>query len=105
MQPLASVQASARFDAIGLRQRLFGIEAEVLALSGDIRDRDPLWLFKKDFAKKRVLRDGAGKSWTRGAEAAHEVARAALQSMTPVPVGGTTDEERTVATAALPPAS
>ena len=25
---------------------------------------DPLWRFKKDFAKKRVLRDGAGEAWT-----------------------------------------
>jgi NADPH-dependent glutamate synthase beta subunit-like oxidoreductase/NAD(P)H-flavin reductase len=82
--------------------KLFGIEREAEQFRDMVRRNDPLWRFKKDFAKKRVLRPGAGKSWTGGPESAEAVARAALQSMTPAPVGGTTDEERTVATAALP---
>ena len=82
--------------------KLFGVEHELQAVREMVRRNDPLWRFKKDFVKKRVLRDGAGKSWTLGSERAAIVARAALQAMTPAPVGGTTDEERTVATAALP---
>jgi len=82
--------------------RLFGIEKEAEHFREMVRRDDPLWRFKKDFAKKRVLREGAGKAWTRGPEKAAEVARVALQSMTPAPVGATTDEERTVVSAALP---
>ena len=81
---------------------LFGVDAELDRLRDAIRQRDPLWRFRKDFAKKRVLRADAGKAWTGGLELARSVARAALQSMTPAPVGGTTDEELTIATAALP---
>jgi hypothetical protein len=82
--------------------RLFGIEKEAEHFREMVRRDDPLWRFKKEFGKKRVLREGAGKSWTRGPDEAAEVARAALQSMTPAPVGATTDEERTVVAAALP---
>ena len=82
--------------------KLFGVEKELHGFRDVVRRNDPLWRFKKDFAKKRVLKDGAGKGWTLGAEKAEAVAKAALQSMTPAPVGGTTDEERTIATAALP---
>jgi NADPH-dependent glutamate synthase beta subunit-like oxidoreductase/NAD(P)H-flavin reductase len=82
--------------------RLFGIEKEAEHFREMVRRDDPLWRFKKEFGKKRVLREGAGASWTRGADAAGEVARAALQAMTPAPVGATTDEERTVVAAALP---
>jgi NADPH-dependent glutamate synthase beta subunit-like oxidoreductase/NAD(P)H-flavin reductase len=82
--------------------KLFGIEKEAQQFREMVRRNDPLWRFKKDFVKKRVLRDGAGKSWSSGRDAAAAVAKAALQAMTPAPVGGTTDEERTVATAALP---
>ncbi|HEY1693715.1 MAG TPA: FAD-dependent oxidoreductase [Polyangiaceae bacterium] len=82
--------------------KVFGIEKEAQQFRDMVRRNDPLWRFKKDFAKKRLLRDGAGKGWTRGPEVAEAVAKAALQAMTPAPVGGTTDEERTIATAALP---
>ncbi|HEY8090320.1 MAG TPA: pyridine nucleotide-disulfide oxidoreductase, partial [Polyangiaceae bacterium] len=82
--------------------KVFGVETEAQNFRQMVRRNDPLWRFKKDFAKKRVLKDGAGKGWTLGAERAEAVAKAALQSMTPAPVGGTTDEERTIATAALP---
>jgi len=82
--------------------KLFGVETQLQAFREAVRSEDPLWRFRKDFAKKRVLRPDAGKSWTRGRSAAEAVARAALQAMTPAPLGGTTDEELTVATAALP---
>jgi hypothetical protein len=82
--------------------KLFGVEKELEGFRETVRRNDPLWRFRKDFAKKRVLREGAGKSWTRSRDEAAAVARAALQSMTPVPIAATTDEERTIATAALP---
>jgi NADPH-dependent glutamate synthase beta subunit-like oxidoreductase/NAD(P)H-flavin reductase len=82
--------------------KLFKIEKETDHFREMVRKNDPLWRFRKDFAKKRVLRDGAGAGWTLGRDAAEAVAKAALQAMTPAPVGGTTDEERTIATAALP---
>jgi NADPH-dependent glutamate synthase beta subunit-like oxidoreductase/NAD(P)H-flavin reductase len=81
---------------------LFGVEAELEAFREEVRKDDPLWRFRKDFTKKRVLRADAGKSWTRSADLAKAVAKAALQAMTPAPIGGTTDEELTLATAALP---
>ncbi|HEY8041821.1 MAG TPA: FAD-dependent oxidoreductase [Polyangiaceae bacterium] len=82
--------------------RLFGVEQELERFKASVRRNDPLWRFRKDFAKKRVLRADAGKGWTLGPEKARVVARAALQAMTDAPIGGTTDEERTIAIAALP---
>jgi NADPH-dependent glutamate synthase beta subunit-like oxidoreductase/NAD(P)H-flavin reductase len=82
--------------------KLFGLEAELEAFRDSVRQDDPLWRFRKDFLKKRVLRSDAGKGWPRGRAVAARVARAALQAMTEAPIGGTTDEELTIATAALP---
>jgi NADPH-dependent glutamate synthase beta subunit-like oxidoreductase/NAD(P)H-flavin reductase len=82
--------------------KLFSIEKELDAFRRAVRQRDPLWRFRKDFVKKRVLRADAGKSWTRGGVAAEKVARAALQALVVAPVGGTLDEELTIARAALP---
>jgi NADPH-dependent glutamate synthase beta subunit-like oxidoreductase/NAD(P)H-flavin reductase len=82
--------------------KLFGVEAQLEAFRDEVRKNDPVWRFRKDFAKKRVLRPDAGKAWTLGADVARDAARAALQSMTAAPIGGTTDEEGTIATAALP---
>jgi NADPH-dependent glutamate synthase beta subunit-like oxidoreductase/NAD(P)H-flavin reductase len=81
---------------------LFGIDEKLETFREAVRSEDPLWRFRRDFTKKRVLRAGAGKSWTLGPEHARAVARAALQAMTPAPLGGTTDEELTIAVAALP---
>jgi NADPH-dependent glutamate synthase beta subunit-like oxidoreductase/NAD(P)H-flavin reductase len=81
---------------------LFGVEAELEIFRDEVRKNDPLWRFRKDFVKKRVLRADAGKSWTRGPESARDVARASLQAMTAAPIGGTMDEEATLAAAALP---
>ncbi len=82
--------------------KLFGVETEVEAFRDGVRADDPLWRFRKEFAKKRVLRPSAGAGWTLGVEKAAAVARAALQTMTAAPLGGTTDEERTIAMAAMP---
>ena len=46
--------------------RLFGVERALNVLRGEVHDRDPLWRFKRDFAKKRVLRADAGKGWRDG---------------------------------------
>ncbi|HEY2516859.1 MAG TPA: FAD-dependent oxidoreductase [Polyangiaceae bacterium] len=43
--------------------KLFGVERPMEVLGAEVKDRSPLWRFKRDFAKKRVLRDGAGKAW------------------------------------------
>ncbi|MCL2450664.1 MAG: FAD-dependent oxidoreductase, partial [Polyangiaceae bacterium] len=81
--------------------RLFGIERELEVFREAVRSHDPIWRFRKDFVKKRVLRADAGKSWARSGEVAAAVARAALQAVSDGPIGGTTDEELTVASAAL----
>jgi NADPH-dependent glutamate synthase beta subunit-like oxidoreductase/NAD(P)H-flavin reductase len=81
--------------------KLFAVEAELDAFRDGVRADDPLWQFRKEFVKKRVLRADGGKAWTRGAAAAESVAKAALQAMTPAPIGGTTDEEGTIARAGL----
>src|SRR3984957_16813778 len=49
---------------------LFGIEREAEQFRDMVRRNDPLWRFKKDFAKKRVLRPGAGTSWSVSRESA-----------------------------------
>jgi NADPH-dependent glutamate synthase beta subunit-like oxidoreductase/NAD(P)H-flavin reductase len=81
--------------------KLFGVEKETAAFREGVRKDDPLWRFKRDFAKKRVLRAGAGASWRLGRDKAESVAKAALQAVWPAPLGGTIDEEWTIAAAAL----
>ena len=34
---------------------LFGVEKELAGLASEVKDRSPLWRFKQDFAKKRIL--------------------------------------------------
>ena len=53
--------------------RLFGIGKELESVKASVMDREPLWRFKRDFAKKRVLRADAGKTW-RDAGRAPELA-------------------------------
>jgi NADPH-dependent glutamate synthase beta subunit-like oxidoreductase/NAD(P)H-flavin reductase len=87
----------------GFIARLFRVEADVSALSADIRDRDPLWLFKRDFAKKRVLKADAGKGWEkRGASLAEAgaVALAAYRAaLSEFDVAAARDEELAVSRA------
>lgn len=63
--------------------RLFGVEKEVAELATEVKDRSPLWKFKADFAKKRVLKDSAGKAWKGTFAEAGAVATAAITSMFP----------------------
>ncbi len=42
---------------------LFAVDKELHQLRSDVRSRDPLWRFKREFAKKRVLGANAGKAW------------------------------------------
>ena len=62
--------------------RLFRVEKEMAHLAGEVKDRSPLWRFKQDFAKKRVLKDSAGKSWTGTFAEAAAVSTAAKQAAT-----------------------
>src|ERR1035437_10166619 len=43
--------------------KLFGIEKDADAVRAEVADREPLWRFKRDFAKKRVLRAAAGNGF------------------------------------------
>ena len=63
--------------------RLFGVEKELTALANEVKDRAPLWRFKQDFAKKRVLKDSAGKAWKGTIAEAGAVATAAMFAMFP----------------------
>ena len=61
--------------------RLFQVEKDVAELAAEVSDRSPLWTFKADFAKKRVLKDSAGKSWKGTFAEAGAVATAAITAM------------------------
>ncbi|MBK9263436.1 MAG: FAD-dependent oxidoreductase [Polyangiaceae bacterium] len=84
--------------------RLFGVEREVTALREAATTRSPLWAFKKDFAKARVFKPNAGKSWTGTAvEAAHAAHRALVAMGAPASriESGSFEEELAVASATL----
>ncbi|HVH42857.1 MAG TPA: pyridine nucleotide-disulfide oxidoreductase, partial [Labilithrix sp.] len=63
--------------------RLFGVEKEMAQLANEVKDRTPLWRFKADFAKKRVLKESAGKAWKGTFAEAGAVATAAITAMFP----------------------
>lgn len=63
--------------------RLFGVERELEDLAAEVKDRTPLWRFKQDFAKKRVLKLDAGKNWKHTFAEASAVATAAISAMVP----------------------
>jgi NADPH-dependent glutamate synthase beta subunit-like oxidoreductase/NAD(P)H-flavin reductase len=63
--------------------RLWGVERELAGLADEVRDRSPLWRFKQDFAKKRVLKADAGKSWKGTFAEAGAVATTAISAMSP----------------------
>ncbi len=58
--------------------KLFCVEADRDSQTAAAKERDVLWHFKKDFAKKRLFKASAGKAWTATAEDAARVAKAAL---------------------------
>ena len=76
--------------------RLFRVDREAAALRNDAAQRSPLWAFKKDFAKARLFKPNAGKSWTGTAvEAAHAARRVlvAMGAPTTLLENGSIDEE------------
>jgi len=84
---------------------LFGVTAETDAFAKDVRERDPIWRFRRDFAKKRVLKADAGRAWAASGgspEGAATVARRALLSVVPsFEVDARADEELAVARATV----
>jgi NADPH-dependent glutamate synthase beta subunit-like oxidoreductase/NAD(P)H-flavin reductase len=84
---------------------LFGVVPEVEAFAQDVRERDPIWRFKRDFAKKRVLKADAGKAWRatgETVETAAGLARVAFTAVLPSFEGEClSDEELAVARATL----
>ncbi|MEZ4301268.1 MAG: FAD-dependent oxidoreductase [Polyangiaceae bacterium] len=96
---LAASPLLARFVA-----RLFGVEPGREALAAAAKDREPLWHFKKDFAKKRLFKATAGKSWSATEVDAARVAKAVLAAAgaPEAELGtGTDAEEMSLARAAL----
>ncbi len=84
--------------------RLFKVEAELAVFTREVSDRDPLWRFKRDFAKKRVLKADAGKAWRTAGRALDEaavVAKKALSAVLPADASFERDEELAVARATL----
>jgi hypothetical protein len=79
--------------------KLFHVESSTKTLRDEVHERGVLFSFRRDFAKKRVLKDGAGKAFTLGADAAALVARAALAVAIPDALTRSRDEELTVARA------
>lgn len=85
----------------GFVAKLFGVEAELAVIRAGTQERTPLWRFKQDFAKKRVLGKEPGKAWTalgKSAVDASVVAEAALGS---VGASHSEDEELWTACAVL----
>ncbi len=86
--------------------KLFGVENHFAAQARAAKEREVLWHFKKDFAKKRLFKATAGKSWTASPEQAAKAAVAALVAAG-APAGstvlgtGSDDEEMVVARAIL----
>ncbi len=88
---------------------LFGVEKELAGLASEVKDRSPLWRFKQDFAKKRVLKADAGKSWKGTFAEAGAVSTTAISAMSPVDAaavlkrgtGHLPDEELAVAKAVV----
>jgi len=70
---------------------LFGVEAPVATLANEVRDRSPLWVFKRDFAKKKVQKESPPPT-KEALEQAARISRAVLGA----PVPGA-DEELHVA--------
>ena len=89
--------------------RLFGVEKELAGLATEVKDRSPLWRFKQDFAKKRVLKADAGKSWKGTLAEAGAVSTTSISAMSPKDAeavlkrgtGNLPDEELSVAKAVV----
>jgi NADPH-dependent glutamate synthase beta subunit-like oxidoreductase/NAD(P)H-flavin reductase len=80
--------------------RLFRVENEVAALRASLLSHDPIWAFKREFVKKRVLKADAGK----GVDEPARVARLALAAAgveASLLGAGSDDEELAIARATL----
>ncbi len=82
--------------------RLWGVERELQELSNEVRDRSPLWRFKQDFAKKRVLKPDAGKAWKGTRAEARAVSVVAVTTMARGAAGDDNDATSCVGTHHLP---
>jgi NADPH-dependent glutamate synthase beta subunit-like oxidoreductase/NAD(P)H-flavin reductase len=81
--------------------KLFNVESELLTLRHGATDRAPLWRFKSEFVKKRVLKD-AGKAWRdagRDRAFAEGVSKCAIATV--LPDAKVFDEELRIARAFL----
>lgn len=89
--------------------RLWRVERDLARLAEEVKDRSPLWRFKSDFAKKRVLKADAGKAWKGTLAEAGFVSTTAISAMSPVDAdavlrrgtGHLPDEELSVAKAVV----
>ncbi len=59
--------------------KLFSIEAQVDAVAQTVRAEEPVFVFKKEFVKKRVFAAKAGEGWPGSVDAAREVSEVAWQ--------------------------
>ena len=103
MTPLAEERSAPRRGAVRrpLRRQAVRGRGRARALPRRACARnDPIWRFRKDFVKKRVLRADAAKGWTLGAGggARRSEGGAAGDDRRPQSAG-TTDEEATIAAA------
>jgi hypothetical protein len=60
---------------------LFGVDEEAEVFVRGSEERSPLWHFKKEFAKKRVLKATAGQGFGAGAELAARASKLAVASV------------------------
>jgi NADPH-dependent glutamate synthase beta subunit-like oxidoreductase/NAD(P)H-flavin reductase len=77
--------------------KLFNVEASTKTLRDEVQGRSVLFSFRRDFVKKRVLKEGAGKSFTHGVASAESIARAAMAVAIPDATARSRDEELSVA--------
>ena len=80
---------------------LFDTTAAATQLRAEVGGRAALFRFKRDFAKKRVLKEGAGKGWSASVEEARVVCEAALEVTLPDAHTRRLDEELTVSRGVL----
>jgi hypothetical protein len=87
--------------------KLFNVGGEVAGYRDDVSGRKPLWSFKREFVKKRVLKSGAGRAFlgrnATVADAARVSRRALFAAGAPESLigSGSAEEENAIAEAVL----
>ena len=84
--------------------KLFGVGPEAAVRKAETESRRALWVFKREFVKKRVLKSSAGQAFAARSVDAGLAARAALVAVgaeASLLGGGSSDEESAVAAAVL----